>query len=112
MFARLVITGARILQRISLGYGRAKSSTQFDHLVGESEQSRRYGQAEYLRRLEVNDQLEFGRLYDRQVSRFGAVENAAQINPCLSRHFGKNRTVSDQPPEAANSRLKHIAGTA
>src|SRR6202048_3891206 len=40
----------------------------FDHLVGESEQRRGDFKAECLRGLEIDDQLEFGGLHDREVS--------------------------------------------
>jgi hypothetical protein len=46
-----------------------QSPRLFDHLVGECEQSVRYIQAERLRGFKVDDQLELGRLYDRQVGR-------------------------------------------
>src|SRR5260370_18563463 len=42
----------------------------FDHLVSGSEQRRWNGEAERLRCLEIDDQLEFGWLLDRQVARF------------------------------------------
>ena len=41
----------------------------FDHLVGASEQRRRHGEAERLGGLKINDQLEFGRLFNRQITR-------------------------------------------
>ena len=42
----------------------------FDHLVSGSEQRRWNIEAERLRSLEIDDQLEFGWLLDRQVARF------------------------------------------
>ena len=57
--------------------------TSFDHLVSGHEQLVRHGQAEHPRGLVVDDQLELGRLYDRQVRGFGAFEDATG-EPCAS----------------------------
>jgi hypothetical protein len=40
----------------------------FDHLVGDGEHVRWNGEAQRPRRLEVDDQLEFRRLLDRQIT--------------------------------------------
>jgi hypothetical protein len=45
----------------------------FDDLVGAGKDRRRHGEAQHLGRLAVDDQLEFGWLLDRQISRLGAV---------------------------------------
>src|SRR5262252_4688461 len=51
----------------------------FDHLVGAGEQRWRNGKAKSLSGLEIDDQLNFGALLDRQVGRFLALENPAGI---------------------------------
>jgi len=55
----------------------------FDHLVGDCEHAWWNRQAEGLGRLEVDDQLKFGRLYDRQVGWLLALENPAAIGADL-----------------------------
>src|SRR5262249_7164523 len=52
------------------------SPPSFDHLGGAGDERRRNFQAEYIRGLEVDDKLEFGRLLDRQVAGLFAFEDA------------------------------------
>src|SRR5262245_11820697 len=58
---------------------KTEGDSLLDDLVSAGEQRRRHRQAEHPRGLGVNDQLELGRLDDRQVGRFCAQENAARI---------------------------------
>jgi hypothetical protein len=55
-------------------------SILFDNLVCSCEQCRRHSEAEHPGRWNVNDQLELGRLHDRQIRRFRTLENAAGVN--------------------------------
>ena len=65
----------------------------FDHLVGGSDQGRRNGEAEPPG---VDDQLELGRLHDRQIRGLRALEDAARIDADLVIHFalGQIHTIA------------------
>jgi hypothetical protein len=54
-------------------------SPDLDHLVGASEQRGRHGEAERFSGLEVKDQLKLGWRLNRQIGRFGALENAVDV---------------------------------
>jgi hypothetical protein len=49
-----------------------QQSSLFDDLVGDGEHTWRHLDVERSRRLQVDDELELGRLHDRQVGGFGA----------------------------------------
>src|ERR1700730_12892474 len=51
----------------------------FDHLVGDGEQRRRNLETERLGRLQIDDEVELGRLQDRQGSRVLAPEDGGRI---------------------------------
>src|SRR5262249_39563692 len=51
----------------------------FDHPVGAREESRRDVKTDSFRRLEIDDEFELRRLFDRQFSRFGALQNSIHI---------------------------------
>jgi hypothetical protein len=53
----------------------------FDHLVGAGEQRGRYGKTKRLCGLEIDDQLEFAGLQDRQVIRLLARKNSPGVSP-------------------------------
>jgi hypothetical protein len=68
----------------------------FDHLVGAGEQRRRHGQTEHPRGLEIDHQLEFGRLDDRQVSWLGTLDYLPSINASLANSSCETRSIADQ----------------
>ena len=61
--------------------------TSFDHLVGERDQFVRDLKSELLRSLQVDRQLEFGRLLNRNVARLRSTKNlicwSNQRSPCI-----------------------------
>src|SRR6476660_10014178 len=56
----------------------------FDHLIGTGEQRGRHFEAKRLRGFEIDHQLEFGWLLDRQVGRLGALENFSGVLASLA----------------------------
>ena len=65
---------ARSADLTGLKMRRITRAASFDHLVGASEQRGRHGQVERFGGFEVDDELELGRLFDRQVSGLLALE--------------------------------------
>src|SRR5207302_3934085 len=67
-----------------------------DHLVGNGEQPGRKCDAERHGGLEVDDELEPGRLYNRQVGRLLTLEDAASVDASLVVCIGHTGTVAHQ----------------
>jgi hypothetical protein len=61
----------------------APQQTSFDHLVGSDNHRWWDCEAERLRSLQIKNELEPGRLHDRQVCRLGTFENLAGIDADL-----------------------------
>src|SRR5262245_15914438 len=68
----------------------------FDHFVGDLLEMHGHVEAQRFGSLEVNDQLKFGWLDDREIGRLRAFENAARVNANLMIDFCKWRSVADQ----------------
>src|SRR5262245_65189400 len=60
-----------------------RAAESFDHLVGAGKQCRWDFEAECLGSLEIDNQLELGRLQKWQICGFGAAEDAADIDARL-----------------------------
>src|SRR5262245_36341308 len=68
----------------------------FDHLVGAGEHCRRNVDAEHLRRLQVDDQLEFGCSHDWQIGGLLALEHATRVQAGLALPIEGVRSVAHQ----------------
>src|SRR5262249_49776412 len=68
-----------------------------DHLVSASQDQRREGYSQCIGGLQVEDQVELGRLLYRQVSRLCALEDSINEIGCPVEHRAKVLTVRHQP---------------
>src|ERR1700724_1988259 len=66
----------------------------FDHFIGYGEQLIWHSQAERLRDFEIDDELKFGRLHDRQVGRLRPLQNPACIDPNLPKRIREARAIT------------------
>src|SRR5215470_310602 len=69
----------------------------FDHLVGEREELVRNFQSKRLRRPEIDHELEFRRLHDRQIGRLLPFEDEACIHADLTIRIRNDRAVAHRP---------------
>src|SRR6516162_11229492 len=82
-------------------------SCSLDHLVGGSLQGQRNRQAQRLRGLEVDDELELGRLLDRKVGWLRTLEHTINIRGCPTIHLGIIRAIPDQCTISSCRRPRH-----
>jgi hypothetical protein len=73
----------------------AAKSVLFDHVVGFGEQCRWHCQSERLRCLQINHEIEFARLHDRQVGGFSPFEDAADIGSGVLVALGDIGPIAD-----------------
>ena len=73
---------------------RSCIAASFDHLVDAREQRERDGEAERLRSLEVDEQLDLGGLLDREISWLRVFEDTALIDAHLAVRIRKCRFPS------------------
>ena len=69
----------------------------FDHLVGEQQHGLRDAQPERLRGLDVDHELELGRLLNWQIAGVSALKDAIDVPCCLAELFGEICTVVSPP---------------
>src|SRR5262245_53757999 len=69
----------------------------FDHLIRACEQHRWHGEIKHFRSRKIDDQIQFGRLYNWQVSRLLALEDATSIYTDLTKHISDVGAITHQP---------------
>src|SRR5262249_48738427 len=74
------------------------------HLIGNGEQPCRKTEAEYSGGLEVDHELELGRLYDRKVGGLLALENPAGVHTGLAICVGDACSVAHQTADFGRNR--------
>jgi len=79
-----------------------------DHLVGERQQLVRNLEFERLGGSQIDRQLEFGGLHDRQLGRLGAVKNLTGIDADLTPHVRNIGPIAHQP--AGGDELTPLVG--
>jgi hypothetical protein len=79
-------------------------AASFDDFVGADEDRLWHGEAERLGGLEIDNQLECGRLLDRQIGALGVLENLPGVDADLTVDRNEARPVVIRPPAAASSR--------
>src|SRR5262245_53644193 len=75
---------------------RGPSTPSFDYLIDATEDRDWEGEAEPLGGLEVDDQLDFGDLLDRQVGGFLALENAARVEATQAKHVAEVGSIAHE----------------
>ena len=83
------------LSAISVPTHPNKKHRYFDHLVGGHLDDQRHREAERLGGLEIDDQLEFGRLDYWKIGRLRTLENSADVDSRLAKRT--DELVVDSP---------------
>jgi len=73
-----------------------RSAPLFDHLVGAGEQHGRHVEPERAGGRQIDDEIELGRLYHRQIGGLLAFQDASGIDTNLAIGFGDAGPVADQ----------------
>ena len=73
-----------------------KKHALFDHLVGAGEQSRRHFEAERIGSREINEEIEFGRLLDRELGWLRSAQNLIDQVGSSAPHVSPVRSIGHQ----------------
>jgi hypothetical protein len=74
------------------------TKSSLNYLVGTRKQCRWNFDAERPGGSQINDEVELGRLDDRQLGRLGALKDPTSVDAELPKHFGEARTVAHEAP--------------
>src|SRR5436190_7975822 len=76
--------------------GLSSAWSLFDHLVGGRDDIGRDRQAEAARRAQIDDEVESGRLVEREIAGLGAAQNLIDVNRRATKIVGNVRAVGDE----------------
>src|SRR6516225_9525097 len=86
--------------------GRAGAWGSLDDLVGAANERERDREPERLCGLEVDDQLDFHRLLNRQVTQFGTFENSPCVDAHLPIGISKVRSIAHQAARSSELAIR------
>src|SRR5262249_36505302 len=85
--------------------GLTRAASSFDQLVGSCKESVRYGEAERVGRLEIDDQLELNRGLHGKIARLFAFQDAIRISCRAPKIIGPVLSVGQQPTKFSEKTL-------
>jgi len=99
---------ATVMGRHPKTFTNSEVVASIDHLIGASNQRRWYFEAERPGGLQINDQLEFGGLIERDVARFGPAQDLVHVTRCFN--CGKSNLIPYARRRSVRVQLKVSIG--